>query len=184
MGGCSVFVFCFPPVLPSSEENSGIFYPDAHCWFWSALFMKEQRNTSKEGADKQLLFPAWHFHSKTLPYFKNATTWVCVGVCQNYANESALLLKATNGINEGNQHEHVCFINSAIIGPCESVFISIHWNNLAQKTDKLKKCGYVCLLSLFFVCVLFFLKLFLSPAALHVWTMSCRKCSPGMGEWV
>lgn len=103
-----------------------------------------------------------NFHSlsdissgKTLPSCENATTWgcVCVRVCQKYANESALLPEAPNGINEGNEHEHVCSINSVIIGSCESVFISIHWNNLAQKTDKKKL--WSCL---------FFITPFFSPA--------------------
>lgn len=121
----------------------------------------------------------WHFHEKRFHLAKRAPlTYVRVGFCQKYVNELPLLPKAPNGINEGNQHEHVCSINIVIIGPSESVFISIHWNNLAPKTDEGKKL---------WSCLLFYRRCFewmgnvstpvkdCSTGVGRIWTLCCER---------
>lgn len=56
--------------------------------------------------------------------------------CLCELNELHFVSKAPNGINEEKRYEHVCSINSVIIGSCESLFISILQANLAQWTDE------------------------------------------------
>lgn len=71
------------------------------------------------------------YFGQTFPPKQNAVLYfVCV------LNESHFVSKAPNGINEEKQYEHVCSINSVIIGSCESLFISILRANLAQRTDE------------------------------------------------
>lgn len=58
-------------------------------------------------------------------------------LCCPYVNEllKSLLVcvcQALIGLMKESGRSHMCCINSVIMGSCKSVFISVHWNNLAE----------------------------------------------------
>lgn len=137
----SIGFFCGIISVSVYESNFGI-ETDNTSQKWNFGLEHEVKNQTSNSSKpkkhlkqvKNMQTPSW---DSNLEFCFEAVALNEAPLCCPYVNEllKSLLVcvcQALIGLMKESGRSHMCCINSVIMGSCKSVFISVHWNNLAE----------------------------------------------------